>query len=105
MLLLSGSCDLLVCDGVNMALQTLSSNIIEVMIQPNILHAFLPHEPVTFLEYRATVFNSEASDTYPAEIFGKYLLSEERKVNLEVLLAYQRMIRLNHDKYASTTRH
>ncbi len=92
MLILSGSCDLITCDGTQTVVHFLRQPPLEIIIQPSILHAFLPKENINFLEYRATVFNPENNDTFPAESFVEYLKNKCRPINREAILSYQRHI-------------
>ena len=47
----------------------------EVIIAPGILHTFLVEEDSVFIEHRATEFNRNHSDTYPADTYEEYLRS------------------------------
>ena len=90
--LLSGSCDLITCDGKQTNTHLLQSPT-EIIIQPSVIHAFFPRENISFIEYRSTVFNPENNDTFTFGTFRTHLEMIWHPINNRAILSYQESIK------------
>ena len=91
-ILLSGSCAFIACNGVETEIHFLNQTPLEIIIQPSVIHAFLPRENISFIEYRSTVFDPKNNDTFPAENFVEYLKNKFNPVSQVAILSYQKYI-------------
>ena len=73
--LIEGEAILVATNPENQVLEEIVEDGTELLIYPNILHKLQPTTRIYFLEYRSTPFDSQNSDTYPAETYEKYMKS------------------------------
>src|SRR3989338_2725982 len=90
--LLSGSCAFIACNGVETEIHFLNQTTLEIIIQPSVIHAFFPRENISFIEYRSTVYNHENNDTFTFGTFKTHLEMIELPINNPAISNYQKNI-------------
>ena len=90
--LLSGSCAFIACNGVETEIHFLNQTPLEIIIQPSVIHAFFPRENISFIEYRSTVYNHENNDTFTFGTFKTHLEMIELPINNRAISYYQENI-------------
>lgn len=80
------------CDGLDTEEKLIQEPFMELLIPPNILHAYIAVDDILFAEYRPTVYDRGRPDTYFAKDFIDYKRSKDSRFDEATIRMFLRSL-------------